>query len=450
MKTILVGTVIFLILAACGPSPEEISQQTAESHTAVAAAWTGTPTATHTPMPTPTQTAAPTLTDTPTNTPTATSTNTPSATPTNTPMPTFTPTPAGGVAPLFAYYGNDGQIYLAELFGGEAKTIAEYREPFAFDCWGASVSISPGGDQILYSTGTDEGDKLILADVGNGTIEEIASIPQNTAIANIAWAGDGSPYIAYVGSRESGYSLVTELWLANLETGVQQYLNDNIHWFRWEPNGSKLYYYDGGSAVRVFDAVSGVEDIIRKPAFGTITTASAGDEESATSPDECSNYFSGSDTFICKGEYYDDCVETEDDFVCSIEVETHYLLRRGEMVAKKIFDVPTSLIPSSHYLGTQELSPDGNWYFVGGDQAYLTDVAEPKTVELSGFDWLLDWSPDLEYAAAISSWSSELGIFHLKTGDLVYSYSPEIEPIDKACNIGQEGMNLDLAWPKKP
>jgi hypothetical protein len=56
-------TLLALFVAGCGPSPEEISKQTA-------AAWTATPAPTNTPAPTPTST--PTTTPTPTSTPSPT------------------------------------------------------------------------------------------------------------------------------------------------------------------------------------------------------------------------------------------------------------------------------------------------------------------------------------------------------------------------------------------
>jgi hypothetical protein len=76
-----ISLIALLILAACGPSPEQQATQTATAQTATAAAWTLTPTATLTDTPTstftPTITFTPTLTFTPTFTPTATITETP-------------------------------------------------------------------------------------------------------------------------------------------------------------------------------------------------------------------------------------------------------------------------------------------------------------------------------------------------------------------------------------
>ncbi len=76
-----------LVLAGCGPSPEQQSTMTATAQTATAAAWTRTPTLTS--STTPTFTSTPTSTSTPTFTFTPTSTSTP----TNTSTPTITLTP---------------------------------------------------------------------------------------------------------------------------------------------------------------------------------------------------------------------------------------------------------------------------------------------------------------------------------------------------------------------
>ncbi len=64
-----------ITMAACGPSPERQAAMTATALTAIAAAWTATPsatptlTSTPTPIPTPTPTLTPTITPTPTSDP---------------------------------------------------------------------------------------------------------------------------------------------------------------------------------------------------------------------------------------------------------------------------------------------------------------------------------------------------------------------------------------------
>ena len=71
----------FILLSACGPSPEAQATMTATAQTATAAMWTKTPTSTAT------------FTATYTLTPTVTPTSTPTPTPTITSTPTITPTP---------------------------------------------------------------------------------------------------------------------------------------------------------------------------------------------------------------------------------------------------------------------------------------------------------------------------------------------------------------------
>jgi len=74
---------LFVLVSACGPSPEEQAAMTATAQTTTAAMWTKTPT--------PTLTFTPTYTFTPTDTSTPTPTFTPAITftPTITPSPTF-------------------------------------------------------------------------------------------------------------------------------------------------------------------------------------------------------------------------------------------------------------------------------------------------------------------------------------------------------------------------
>ncbi len=98
-----------LIVAACGPTPEEIAQATSVSASATVAAWTPTPsvtpteTATPTASPTATATATATASPTRTSTPTPKNTLTPTATATATvPPPTLTFTPSATIpAPFF-------------------------------------------------------------------------------------------------------------------------------------------------------------------------------------------------------------------------------------------------------------------------------------------------------------------------------------------------------------
>ena len=76
--TIVLLELAMLALIGCGPSEEEIAEQTAIAETATAASWTKTPTLTNTP----TSTSTPTSTNTPTSTSTPTETLTPTVTPT--------------------------------------------------------------------------------------------------------------------------------------------------------------------------------------------------------------------------------------------------------------------------------------------------------------------------------------------------------------------------------
>ena len=88
---------LFLVLTACGPSAEQQATMTATSLTAIAAAWTATPT--ETPTPTATMTATPTPTATPTETSTPTRTATKTKPPTKTATPTQTHDPKRYYAP---------------------------------------------------------------------------------------------------------------------------------------------------------------------------------------------------------------------------------------------------------------------------------------------------------------------------------------------------------------
>ena len=92
--------ILFLLLtAACGPSLEQQATMTATSLTAIAAAWTSTPTETSTATATATNTATSTSTSTPTEIPTPTRTATKTKVPTKTATPTQTHDPNRYYAP---------------------------------------------------------------------------------------------------------------------------------------------------------------------------------------------------------------------------------------------------------------------------------------------------------------------------------------------------------------
>lgn len=116
MKKILLCLSLTLLMAACGPSPEEQATMTAAS-------WTATPTSTFTPTSTATFTITPTFTKT--LTPTMTFTPTETLTPTVTATPTFAfPTVKVNVANAHCRYGpNIAYLHAADLFEGDTGTV---------------------------------------------------------------------------------------------------------------------------------------------------------------------------------------------------------------------------------------------------------------------------------------------------------------------------------------
>jgi len=105
-------SVVFLTLAACGPSPEQQTAMTSTAMTALAALWTATPT------------IIPTATQVPTSTPAPTQTTIP------TPTPTLTPTQSQLLAweqvnaPDITYYRQDItslQVFKGELYAASSN-----------------------------------------------------------------------------------------------------------------------------------------------------------------------------------------------------------------------------------------------------------------------------------------------------------------------------------------
>jgi len=172
--------IIPFLLTACTPSPEELAAQTATAQTAIAAAWTKTPTQTFTPTPSPTFTITPTFTythtptstetPTPTNTATYTLTPTSTSTPTITQTPTITPTPTYDFPDVVVnkqahcrYGPSVAYLHAADLYPGDVGTVrGRFRysrwlyikfDKLNYFCWASNSVVDVTGDiSLIYYT----------------------------------------------------------------------------------------------------------------------------------------------------------------------------------------------------------------------------------------------------------------------------------------------------------
>ena len=127
MKLFRLIFVMFILLTACGPSPDEQVALTASAATSTAAAWTKPPTPTST------------FTLTPTRTPTKTSTPTASATPTITSSPTITATPTFAFPAATVnkqahcrYGPSVAYLHAADLFPGD---VGQVKNRYVYSNW---------------------------------------------------------------------------------------------------------------------------------------------------------------------------------------------------------------------------------------------------------------------------------------------------------------------------
>jgi sarcosine oxidase delta subunit len=161
MKKLALILLTCILLAACGPSPEQQATNTATVQTATAASWTSTP------LPTAAQTLtftpSPTATFTPTNTLTPIPTLTPSITPTATyALPTFTVNqqafcrygPSKAYLPAADLYAGDkGQIWGRSPYN---KWLWVQLDKLKYQCWVAPSVIDVVGDTTnLWVNNTD-------------------------------------------------------------------------------------------------------------------------------------------------------------------------------------------------------------------------------------------------------------------------------------------------------
>lgn len=202
-------TPVVMLLAACGPSAEEVATMTA-------AAWTETPTVTAT------STATATLTSTPT----------PTVTPTATLIPT--PTLVGGGSGRIAFISgtniNERDVYVINVDGTE-RTRVTYFTGISNFSW------SPDGSRLFLNDGLQDG-YVIDADGSNQIKTE--------GVSNASWSPDGT-YIVFQWQsfHKEISSWYMDIWAWLLDSNERVRLTDSPanDWFAgWSPDGKKLLF----------------------------------------------------------------------------------------------------------------------------------------------------------------------------------------------------------------
>ncbi|HEY9078253.1 MAG TPA: hypothetical protein VIO61_17085 [Anaerolineaceae bacterium] len=174
--------IIFLLAAACGPTPAQQAAQTATAQTAIAQAWTPTPRPTATALP-------PTFTPTPT---------TPA--PTVTPQPTATPlpTPFGALTTNLVAYQEKGEIHVVNIRGENKITITTnlkgIKRLMGWSADGVWVMVArydkepPAAidDPIKYLR------ELMAVNPSTGEYQQVMNIGPNDSPA---WAQDGKSFV---------------------------------------------------------------------------------------------------------------------------------------------------------------------------------------------------------------------------------------------------------------
>lgn len=431
---------------ACAPSAVEIGSLTATADAVTAAAIPPTP------LPQATDTPTPTATQTPTQEPTSTPTVTPTATPTATPTPI--PTPVGGSPFLLAFIGEDNQVHAGNFKNG-FHPVASFEGTFGtfegggmlfekYDLRGTSLALSSDGRELLFASGVDEEHWITHVDLETNDSSELVLIPRGASLASIEWMPGNNQVAAYQTQRESGGSLISELWLLYLDSGQRQYIGDNIHWKRWGEDGL-LYYFDGRQTIKTFDPVTLTQDSIRPPRWavfgGDIEPVFNDDTEVNLGTFECTEYFPQTMAILCTGfgESYSGL----------------FFIRDGEQVAREI--IKDEYV--TQYLQIRSISPDGRFLFIGGDHGgHLVVLENLESILLDpNTSWILDWSPDGKSLATIvwelsgERWEPILVIFDTQTGQrLVEERLPELFKIKKLNIQNQDGAAVDMLWGTVP
>ena len=210
IRACLLYVLVILLLAACGPSPQQQAAMLAGTMTAIVTAWTPTPptpSATMTPSPTPTHTPAPTLTPTPTLVPTGTST------PTQTPDPRyyFAPDRSYALIPPEGWRAVDIGLPYPALVGpmlGNTPVGLNFFEESSklpLGMYSAMVQDSVTGKMHSYSQVSED---FLTTDDGKDYFRwEFTNKENGTAVRSIVYffdSGDNKLTIAYARPNNRG------------------------------------------------------------------------------------------------------------------------------------------------------------------------------------------------------------------------------------------------------
>ena len=158
-----------------------------------------------------------------------------------------------------------GNLFVWNTRTGKRTQITNFDQTLVWDWWSTFPSFAPGNLSILF--------QLPRGHRRNPTFD-LWSVPvtggRETLIRrNAGWGGyspDGR-WLAYL-SPVSGKDFAGgALWIANVHRGTARALvgNGRFRWLRWSPDGTQVAYSDGGSAIYVVDAATGLK---RKVADG--------------------------------------------------------------------------------------------------------------------------------------------------------------------------------------
>ncbi len=220
MKRHWIWLITLFVLAACGPSAEELASQTAGAETQIAASWTETPTPTLTP----------------------TSTSTPTATPTPTPTETPTPTPVEVDAPGLITFNRDigAGVYVYVISPDGEYEVQVVTDPGIFlgPVW------APDGEQIAF-VGIDLNTQQLdvwLAEAAKGEPARQVTTGGINIETTLSWSPDSQDLI-YGGSQPGAE---TDVYRVDVQTGQVLNLTRSYwgwdYWPDWSPDGEWIAF----------------------------------------------------------------------------------------------------------------------------------------------------------------------------------------------------------------
>jgi Tol biopolymer transport system component len=329
--------------------------------------------------------------------------------------------------------------------------------------FGNSLAWAPDNQKLMFATGADESNELILVDTNTYAWEKLAVLSQGSWVSDIQWSPVNDSLVAYTLCRAPGTSVRCDIYLADIEKKEITRVSNggNARQLRWAPDGSEISYYDLG--ITLYNLTTKTMDNRIVPRDYTIRNIINGLDLPTGHSFSIYDYFPQFNAFQLQI-----MVRDQDDQTVSY----NYLLSREGDQAELLYQ----------HVGTRggtyfNISPDGKWINTIQSHPFqnlLLYMPDKNLEDISNeVLWILDWSPDNKCFVAVTyredfdwhDYSSQDEIERMRLGNVLqisiinaftleklttYTFPESIEPLLKKYNwylVGEYGIGI--GWPDR-